>query len=46
MYGLVVKTRFGVWGLSFTSPHFRIGTHIVFAMSICPSVPQKIVPAL
>ena len=24
MYGLVVKTRFGVWGLSFTSPHFTV----------------------
>ena len=29
MYGLVVKTSFGVWRLSFMSPHFRVGGHCV-----------------
>ena len=38
MYGLVVKTSFGVWRLSFMSPHFRVGRQIVFAMVVCPSV--------
>ena len=38
MYGVVVKTSFGVWRLSFMSPHFRVGRHIVFAMVACPSV--------
>ena len=33
--------------LSFMSPHFRVGRHIVFAMVVCPSVClSKIVPAL
>ena len=38
MYGLVVKTSFGVWRLSYMSPHFRVGRHNVFAMVVCPSV--------
>ena len=38
MYGLVVKICFGVWRLSFMSPHFRVERHIVFAMVVCPSV--------
>ena len=46
MYGLVVKTSCGVWRLSFMSPHFRVGRHIVFVMVVCPSVRHKIVSAL
>ena len=38
MYGLVVKTSFGVWRLSFMPPHFRVGTHIVFGMVVCLAV--------
>ena len=38
MYGLVVKTSFGVWRLSFMSPDFRDGRHILFVMVVYPSV--------
>ena len=38
MYGLVVKTSFGVWRLSFMTLHLRVGRHIVFAMVVCPYV--------
>ena len=38
MYCLVVKTSFGVLRLSFKSPHFRVGIHIIFGMVVCPSV--------
>ena len=44
MYGLVVKTSFGVRRLSFMSPHFRIGRHVVFAMVVCLSVHHKTGP--
>ena len=46
MYGLVVKASFGVWRLSFMSPHFRVGRHIVFAMVVRLSVRHKIMSAL
>ena len=42
MYGLVVKTSFGVWRLSLMSSHFRVGRHIVFAMVICLSVRMSV----
>ena len=38
MYDPVVKTSFGVWRLSFMSPHFRVGRHIVLPWSVCLSV--------
>ena len=42
MYGLVVKTSFGVWTLSFMSPHFRVGRHIVLPwLSVCLSVTKS-----
>ena len=41
MYGLVVKTSFGVWRLSFMSPHFRVGRHIVFDIVVCLSVTKS-----
>ena len=37
MYGLVVKTSFGVWRLSFMSPHFRVWRH-TGRLSVCLSV--------
>ena len=40
MYGLVVKTSVWVWRLSFMTPHFRIGRHILFLpwSSVCLSI--------
>ena len=46
MYGLVVKTSFGVRRLSFMSPHFRVGRHIVFAMVVRPSVSTSVRPSV
>ena len=41
MYGLIVKTSLGVWRLSFMSPHFWVGRHIVFAMAVYLSVTKS-----
>ena len=45
MYGLVVKTSFGVWRLSFMSPDFRDGRYILFVMVVYPSVCLSVCPS-
>ena len=42
MYGLVVKTSFGVWRLNSMSPHFRVGekfchSRLSVCLPVCPS---------